>query len=211
MLYDRMNLHTFMRKYFAPHIHASQGWFTTRANRDDEDLVVSPSLLTPSSPSIGDAILACEKGRDEIMKLILLPFGVGFPTKVIFIYLQLRDVNLNSFSLPERGLGDGMCLIHNYLRMFCVKPNSFFFKNGIMGDINIIITMMATEFYLQEGGLAHQACILEAKQHLVTMPRFNNLGRPFIDHFPLSAFCLILTFVYPFRYSFGMFYNLFLF
>lgn len=79
-----------------------------------------------------------------------------------------------------------------------------------MGDLNAMITMMATDFYLQEGGLAHQACILESKQHMITMPRHNELGRPFIDHFPMSAFCLTVTFVYPFRYSFGVSYNLFL-
>lgn len=131
MIYERMNMHTFMRKFFAPQIYASQGWFSTRAAHDDEDLDVSASLSTLLPPSIEDATLACEKARAEILDLIPRPFGVGFPTTVLFICLQLRDVKLNFFSLPEWRLGRGTCFIDNYLKLLSVKPSFFFLRMAL--------------------------------------------------------------------------------
>lgn len=58
-----------------------------------------------------------------------------------------------------------------------------------------MITIMAMDFYYGRNGIAEQICILEAKNPGITMQRPNTLGRVFLDHFPLSAFCLVLTFV----------------
>lgn len=101
MIQDRVNLHTFSRRYLASQMHGSQEWFEARVRVPDNDndidasnllplrtaSVSSPlsptaSPLPPSTPSFGDIKLACANGCAAIMDLIEHPLSVGFPTLV---------------------------------------------------------------------------------------------------------------------------------
>lgn len=72
-------------------------------------------------------------------------------------------------------------------------------KGGILGELGSMITLVATAFFYVENisGTAHLACVLEARYPGISLnsEKTSRGGRPFIDNFPLAAFCLILTFV----------------
>lgn len=51
---------------------------------------------------------------------------------------------------------------------------------------------MCVGVYFSEGGIGYQACLLESKYPGITGEKGH---RPFIDFFPLSAFCMVLAFV----------------
>lgn len=61
-----------------------------------------------------------------------------------------------------------------------------------------MVTIFAKDFYYNGSKecVAVQACKLEAKYPGILVHTENELvGRPFLDHFPLSAFCMSLTMV----------------
>lgn len=78
-------------------------------------------------------------------------------------------------------------------------------KGGILGELGSMITLVGTAFYFVEtaGGTAYMACMLEAKYPGISVndEEKSRGGRPFIDNFPLAAFCLILTLVCSCQFS----------